>query len=198
MCNLNVLNADVAVVYFTGLLLVPLLPSILRKVKLMICDLQVALMHTGLNSLGISNWANQALENGVSTSTVKQGKVWCEVCNVVCNSKDVFDKHVTGKKHVKNLQVKNKPSTTSSTSLAGQTSSVVGQMIIGTSDVASRQGLEVEKQTVQGLEVEKHTVLTGGATTDSVRVCTICNVTCNSQEVFNEHIAGKKHAIQVN
>lgn len=155
-----------------------------------------AVAPTGLNSLGISNWANQALENGVLTSTAKQGKLWCELCNVVCNSKDVFDKHVTGKKHVKNLKAKNKPSTTNNISLAGQTSSVAGQPILGTSGVAAGQGLEVEKQIVQGLEVEKHIVLSGGATTDSARVCTICNVTCNSQEVFNEHIAGKKHAIQ--
>jgi hypothetical protein len=48
------------------------------------------------------------------------------------------------------------------------------------------------------LETKKRKLLDGGAVVDSVRFCTICNVACNSQDVFNKHLAGKKHASQVN
>ncbi|KAI4343932.1 hypothetical protein L6164_011221 [Bauhinia variegata] len=36
-----------------------------------------------------------------------------------------------------------------------------------------------------------------GAIVDSEKVCTICNTACNSQEIFDKHLAGKKHAAKV-
>lgn len=40
-------------------------------------------------------------------------------------------------------------------------------------------------------------LVSGGTAVDSVRLCTICDVVCNSQDVYNKHIAGRKHAAQV-
>ena len=100
--------------------------------------------------------------------------MWCEVCKIDCNSKEVYEKHILGKKHQKHLQV--------------QMSSMGGQVMFGVSGVA----------TGEDLDTKKRKLLNGSAAVDSVRVCTICNVTCNSLEVFNKHLAGKRHASQVN
>ncbi|KAF7806239.1 zinc finger protein 346-like [Senna tora] len=112
----------------------------------------------------------------------------CEVCKVDCNNKDVFEKHILGKKHKSNLKLLNNPTNTvvpgtSHATLQTQLSGVQGQELFGA----------VGKE----LEFKKQKLLSGGAAVDSVRVCAICNIACNSQEVFNKHITGKKHAAQV-
>ncbi|KAJ6841959.1 zinc finger protein 346-like [Iris pallida] len=52
-------------------------------------------------------------------------------------------------------------------------------------------------RTYTDLEMKKCKVIQGGASADSVRVCTICNVVCNSDKVFASHVAGEKHALKV-
>ena len=47
------------------------------------------------------------------------------------------------------------------------------------------------------LELKKLKVIAGGAPPGSVRVCSICNVVCNSDTVFAHHLAGEKHALKV-
>ncbi|XWS47954.1 hypothetical protein CRYUN_Cryun13aG0030400 [Craigia yunnanensis] len=137
--------------------------------------------------------------NNVMGSTPNQSKliqpVRCEVCSIECNTKVVYEKHLIGKKHRRNLQVKINPSTaifpeTSSTinntSIVGQTGNVGGKMIFGASGVANGQELERKKQKL----------LNAGAVVDSVRMCTICNVACNSHEAFTKHLSGRRHAAQ--
>lgn len=46
------------------------------------------------------------------------------------------------------------------------------------------------------LEEKKQKVIEGGASAAEVRVCTICNVVCNSNKVFASHLAGEKHALK--
>ncbi|KAG6396101.1 hypothetical protein SASPL_142240 [Salvia splendens] len=46
----------------------------------------------------------------------------------------------------------------------------------------------------EDLETKRRKVLEGGAEATAVRACNICNVICNSDMVFNYHIAGQKHA----
>ncbi|XWS37294.1 hypothetical protein CRYUN_Cryun19dG0030800 [Craigia yunnanensis] len=152
-----------------------------------------------LNSSSNNDWMNQSLVNNVIGSTSNQTKltqpVRCEVCNIECNTKDVYEKHLTGKKHQRNLQVKINPTTaifpnTSNTinnvSIVGHTGNVVEQMIFGASGVANGHELERKKQKL----------LNAGAAVDSVRMCTICNVACNSHEVFSKHLSGRRHAAQ--
>jgi hypothetical protein len=137
-----------------------------------------SIVSTSLTSLWNNYWANQALANDATKIIPKQNKVvqsmWCEVCKIDCNSKEVYEKHILGKKHQKHLQV--------------QLSSMGGQVMFGVSGVA----------TGEDLDTKKRKLLNGSAAVDSVRVCTICNVTCNSLEVFNKHLAGKRHTSQVN
>lgn len=73
------------------------------------------------------------------------------------------------------------------TSFPNQTSSIGGQVTYGTPTMATSVELEMKKRKILGC----------GTALDSVRMCTICNVACNSEEVFNKHVAGRKHAAQV-
>ena len=153
------------------------------------------LLPTSSNSL----WIHQPLTTDATSNASQHTNVAptlrCDVCNVDCSSKDVFEKHLQGKKHNRNLQVRNNPTsaslaisnTVNHISFPNQMGTVDGQVVLGTSTLTA--GPE--------LEIKKWKVLKSGTTVDSVRVCTICNVVCNSQDVFNKHMAGKKHAIQV-
>lgn len=123
--------------------------------------------------------------------------VRCEICKIDCNSKDVFDKHVMGKKHKKNLGVPNSSrmgSTPSdgNTNVLNQMGNVSGQVAQVTADVpAARKGLMSKKMS------KKRKLIDTSMKADPVRVCTVCNIVCNSQEVFDKHLSGKKHAAQV-
>ncbi|XP_057502418.1 uncharacterized protein LOC130786188 [Actinidia eriantha] len=50
------------------------------------------------------------------------------------------------------------------------------------------------KASVKDLEAKRRKIMEGGAAADAVRLCTICNVVCNSELVYACHMAGKKHA----
>lgn len=143
-------------------------------------------MSTTLNSLGNSCWTNQSLVSDVTNSIPNPSKgiqpMRCEVCKIDCNSKDVYEKHVSGKKHQKNLQSQLNPN-----SATLKTSYSTAQMTFGASGVVAAQELEKKKQKL----------LNGGAAGDSVMVCTVCNIACNGEEMFKKHLYGKKHAAQV-
>lgn len=119
--------------------------------------------------------------NNVTESIPTQSKVIqpvrCVVCNIDCNSKDVFQKHISGKKHLRNLQNQHNPSAAT----------------------LKRSCNTINKVSLpsQELEMKRQKLLNGGAAVDSVRVCTVCNIACNGQEAFNDHLSGKKHAAQV-
>lgn len=97
--------------------------------------------------------------------------VQCEVCNITCNTKEVFEKHTQGKKHLKNMQ-----------KIA--ISSVIGPKVTPPTATATSVG---------ELENKKHMLLQNGASADTLLYCQTCNVVCNNQDVFQTHLAGKKH-----
>ena len=51
---------------------------------------------------------------------------------------------------------------------------------------------------VKDVETKKSKVIQGGAAAESVRICKLCNVVCNSDKVFASHLAGEKHIMKVN
>ncbi|KAG4137475.1 hypothetical protein ERO13_D07G074000v2 [Gossypium hirsutum] len=129
-----------------------------------------------------NNGSNQSLVNNVisaSNQTALIQPMRCEVCNIECQTKDVYEKHITGKKHRRKLQEK----ISSSTAILPESSNT---MIYGASCVANAEELERKKQKL----------LDSGAAVNSVRMCTICNVACNSHEVFVKHLSGRRHAAQ--
>lgn len=151
-------------------------------------------MPTIFHSAWSDSWAHKLLPNETPVMFHNQTKInksmQCEVCKIECNSKSVFEKHISGKKHQRNLQLQNNCTDTvlSGTSYASsqiQTSGVQGNELF----VAVGRELESKKQKL---------LSGGGASVDSVKVCSICNIACNSQEVLSKHLAGKKHAAKVN
>ncbi|XVE54731.1 hypothetical protein DITRI_Ditri03aG0105300 [Diplodiscus trichospermus] len=144
---------------------------------------------------------------GKKTTKINQS-TWCEVCKVNCNSNDVYAKHLSGKKHLKNLEnsekYKNGTSYPSLIDKPAATNLITGPVENPAANDSS--GVNVQKPekraaqseaTKEDLEVKKKKVLEGGAAAACVRVCTICNVVCNSQKVFNYHLSGQKHAAMV-
>lgn len=157
--------------------------------------------NSSVSSNTSSLWNNYLINETLATDATgiipKQTSVFqsmrCEVCKIDCNSKDVYDKHILGKKHKRNWQVQNNPTIAVLPRNSNATSDIPSQMDrIGGQVIFGPSGMAVGEE----LETKKRKLLDGGAAVDSVRVCTICNIACNSQEVFNKHLAGKKHASQ--
>ncbi|XP_048443680.1 zinc finger protein 346-like isoform X2 [Pyrus x bretschneideri] len=121
---------------------------------------------TASNSPWNSSWTNQPLANTATMNTpqptVVVQSLRCDVCDIYCTSKPIYETHIAGKKHQKKVAMQHNPGVTA--------------------------GAE--------LETKRRNILRGGSTVDSVRVCTICNVTCNSEEVYNKHLYGKRHKAQ--
>ena len=106
--------------------------------------------------------------------------------------------HLAGKKHLKNLEKLSKPKidagpgATTANALQGATNPIIGpQEKPDTDKPISKKVLE------QDIEAKKRKVVEGGAEAAAVKLCTLCNVVCNSQTVFIAHLAGHKHAAMV-
>ncbi|XP_058081626.1 uncharacterized protein LOC131229655 [Magnolia sinica] len=162
---------------------------------------------------------NGAWKRGPKKTKVVQS-AWCEVCKIDCNSQDVLNKHKSGKKHKKNMEKlqesKNAAATAAPaptpapapapapiTTTAKPKKSVAGKKRVFSSGEKQKSAAgQVRKgappsEPGEDLETKKRKLMEGGAPVDSVRVCEVCNVACNSQTVFNYHLAGQKHAAQV-
>ncbi|KAJ8750190.1 hypothetical protein K2173_014105 [Erythroxylum novogranatense] len=101
---------------------------------------------------------------------------FCEICKVDCNSGDVFDQHKLGKRHKKNLEkLQADCDKTKKSGNKQQTRKKVGEAL-------------------EDLETKRRKIVQGGAAAEAVRVCAVCNIVCNSETVFNYHLAGQKHA----
>ncbi|KAK4271937.1 hypothetical protein QN277_020555 [Acacia crassicarpa] len=169
---------------------------------------------TGSEQLATSNtntawWTNTTTQPQVNGARKKPKKLkikvvqsaYCEVCKIDCTSKDVLDQHKLGKKHKKNLEkLKEALRPPPQVPVLPNTSSnpVIGPQPQPEGDNSKSGGGSKKKrkatQTPADLENKKKKVLEGGAAAAAVKICTICNVVCNSETVFNYHLAGQKHA----
>ncbi|KAJ7971047.1 Zinc finger protein like [Quillaja saponaria] len=129
------------------------------------------------------------------TKTKIVQSAYCEVCKIDCNSKDVLDQHKLGKKHKKNVEKLREalgfpgpPAASNNSAPRPQEQPNKGK---------SKKSRKKAAETVEDLETKTRKVLEGGAAAEAVRLCTICNVVCNSELVFNYHLAGQKHAALV-
>ncbi|KAL5727408.1 hypothetical protein ACHQM5_000611 [Ranunculus cassubicifolius] len=130
-------------------------------------------------------------------STIVQS-AWCEICSIECPSQDALKTHRKGKKHQKNLKKPHIANIHVSTS-----SQIPSMSIIGPQENPSNNNGNAVKRakkkaaSVEDVEAKRQKVVSGGADADAVRVCSICNVVCNSQFVFNTHLVGQKHISMV-
>ncbi|KAL1824460.1 hypothetical protein ACET3Z_011238 [Daucus carota] len=100
---------------------------------------------------------------------------WCEVCRVSCDTKDVLDKHKSGKKHMKNLEKLGGGSVPSSypvpVASAGPANPVIGP----------RENPDKKKATPSATKIVQSAW------------CEVCKVKCDTIDVLNVHNSGKKH-----
>ncbi|KAG8366944.1 hypothetical protein BUALT_Bualt16G0020800 [Buddleja alternifolia] len=127
--------------------------------------------------------------------------VWCEVCKLACNTQEVLDQHKLGKKHKKNLDKLIKAATPAPVA----TPAPIDKPIIGPEPNPEKRKKSKAQKTrkksatvsTEDLETKRRKIMEEGATSDGVRACAVCNVVCNSETVFNYHLAGQKHAAMV-
>ncbi|VVB04436.1 unnamed protein product [Arabis nemorensis] len=130
----------------------------------------------------------------------KKGKAvqsaYCQVCKVDCNGPSVFEQHNLGKKHLKNLDKLKTcfPSNTGS-SLPGPPVAVplTGPQEKPCKSKGRKNGKKGAEST-EDLESKRWRVVEGGVSNESITLCRICNVVCNSGKVYIGHLAGQKHA----
>ncbi|KAL8124662.1 uncharacterized protein LOC141718461 [Apium graveolens] len=100
---------------------------------------------------------------------------WCEVCRVSCDTKDVLDKHKSGKKHMKNLEKLGTGSAPSSLPVP-VASAGPEHPVIGPPENPNK------KKTTQSV-----------AKVVQSAWCEVCKVKCDTVDVLNVHNSGKKH-----
>ncbi|KAL6961224.1 hypothetical protein U1Q18_038989 [Sarracenia purpurea var. burkii] len=136
---------------------------------------------------------------------------FCEVCKITCNSEDVLEQHKLGKKHLKNMEKLKEaiaPPPVPNSLIGPQENPNKGNAATATAAAAAaavaaaaaaaavrKTKKKATAATVEDLETKRRKILEGGAAAGAVRMCTICNVVCNSAMVFAIHVAGKKHAL---
>ncbi|KAM7464797.1 hypothetical protein LguiB_012359 [Lonicera macranthoides] len=112
-----------------------------------------------------------------SSSTMATNDVYCEVCQVGCDTNDVLQQHYLGKKHKKNLEkIESKE----------ELQCEVCQVGCDTIDTLKQHYLG-----------KKHKKNLEKASVNAPRTCSVCNVFCNSQVVFISHLNGAKHRAMV-
>ena len=104
---------------------------------------------------------------------------WCELCRVDCTSKEILETHKNGKRHQKNLQMKEteKDETEAADDDKGKKQWMKRKAKGGGGGGGGGGG---KRQRQQGRVVIP-------------LMCDLCNVKCDTQEVFDRHVGGKKH-----
>ena len=124
--------------------------------------------------------------------------VWCEFCKINCNSRYSYTAHLSGKKHLKNMEKLSNPKVGVG---SGATTTTTTTTAIGTS-IGSQEKPDSDKPktkevSVLDIETEKRKAVERGAAVDDIKMCTLCNVVCNSQANLNTHLSDHTHAAMV-
>ncbi|KAK7256547.1 hypothetical protein RIF29_30000 [Crotalaria pallida] len=150
-------------------------------------------------------------------------KLWCEICKAECNSPEIMQQHINGKRHKKNLLVHEELQrrkdvngqqsgqiSTPQLNLTIQESETVNlkdetkqQNIVGGTSEVPAEALEGEPSgnsaTLKGCRGSKYMRANDGSRKpvepkQAVSfICELCNVKCESPVAYNSHRTGKKH-----
>ncbi|XP_076918563.1 uncharacterized protein LOC143579034 isoform X1 [Bidens hawaiensis] len=131
------------------------------------------------------------------TVNLHGAKSVCELCGVSCDTDEMLKIHLTGKKHRNNVAkseqlIGPKPALTTE---PAETPKLIGP-VNEEGEMVNSSGRKRKSGKGGGdddVEAKKQRVLQSGTASDSVKVCTLCNVVCNSRKVFESHLAGQKH-----
>ncbi|KAK7273348.1 hypothetical protein RIF29_14397 [Crotalaria pallida] len=161
---------------------------------------------TNPNMAWLINPATQPHGNGTWKKYPKKPKTKivppanCDVCKIECTSKEVLDQHKLGKKHKKNLEKLRESLNLPRIHLpSGPSNPFIGPKVQNdnSKSASAKKSKRKTVETPENLEIKKKKVLEGGAASEAVRVCAVCNVVCNSDVVYNYHLQGQKHAAMV-
>ncbi|MFS7972124.1 putative transcription factor C2H2 family [Helianthus anomalus] len=125
------------------------------------------------------------MEESKKSVIVNSKNTWCEICKVSCPTIE-YNRHASGKKHVKNLQKLEKIQTLPS-------------MVIqsATTPLAVPNLPSAVIQSVTTTPVGETLKLTSGKVVNpndgNSTSCRLCGVSCATRDVLNIHISGKKH-----
>lgn len=100
---------------------------------------------------------------------------WCEVCRVSCDTKDVLDKHKSGKKHMKNLEKLGAGAAPSSLPVPVASAGPAHPVIGPPENPNKKKATQSAPKVVQSAW------------------CEVCKVKCDTVDVLNVHNSGKKH-----
>ena len=125
--------------------------------------------------------AEKSVNNMTVTNTQSKDtqSILCDICNVTCNTEDVFEEHKQGKKHTKNVQK------------LAVSPPIKQEMLPLAKDATLHQEPKEEEKNQDLLQSE--------ASVDSLFVFGIPDVVGSiNQNIFTEHIKVEKLAAQVN
>ncbi|KAL9690701.1 hypothetical protein QQ045_011107 [Rhodiola kirilowii] len=118
----------------------------------------------------------------------------CTVCNIFNYSEESLQKHLAGKIHARNVK---KFSTVTSSPVSVHPIEILGLNNLKPAREPCSPADPSSVVPVGSMEIEEPISSEGGTAMLSPNVCTMCNIKCNSQELFTRHLAGKKHASKV-
>ena len=122
--------------------------------------------------------------------------VWCEFCKINCNSRDSYTAHISGKKHLRNLEKLSNPKVGVGSSATTTTTAAIGTSI-GPQEKTDSDKPKTKEVSVLDIETEKRKAVEGGAAIGDIKLCTLCNVVCKSQADLNTHLSDHNHAAMV-
>nr|AFK48577.1 unknown [Medicago truncatula] len=121
--------------------------------------------------------------------------VWCEFCKINCNSRDSYTAHISGKKHLRNLEKLSNPKVGVGSGATPTTTAAI--TIIETQEKPDSDNLKAKQVPELDIEAEKRKAVERGAAVNDIKMCTLCNVVCNSQANLNTHLSDHNHAAMV-
>ncbi|KAL2329898.1 hypothetical protein Fmac_017479 [Flemingia macrophylla] len=160
---------------------------------------QLVMPNANTNYTFQTNTTTQPLGDGTGKKHLKKAKTkivqpaYCEVCKIECTSKEVLDQHKLGKKHKKNLD---KLRESLAATQVQPSNPIIGPQLPNDKNKSTSGNKSKRKtvETAEDLQKKKKRVIDCGAAVEALKICTTCNVVCNSETVYNFHLAGQKHA----
>ncbi|KAJ4961106.1 hypothetical protein NE237_021016 [Protea cynaroides] len=151
-------------------------------------------------TVGVQQWKEKAapsLGRGEDLETVIVKSVCCEICKIECTSQIDLDQHKLGKKHKKNLEKLEELKR----EVRAANHPVVGSIESPAADKGKTVGVQQSKEkgapslgAGEDLNIQMTKLMEGGAAASALWLCEVCSVVCDSQTVFDDHLAGQKHA----
>ncbi|KAM7476303.1 hypothetical protein LguiB_023546 [Lonicera macranthoides] len=135
---------------------------------------------------------------------------WCELCRVDCNTHEILEQHRNGKRHKKNLQVYEELQKLNKILVEGPKEPEPNNGTDGTVQEPNQEKAPDEAGTAEPRVCGTKRKMKAGRGGKRMRrtdegprpeavplICELCNVKCDSKVVFDTHLMGKKHILNM-